>query len=250
VILEKIFAATPPGARRGLRRLKYYVMGRMSPASYWNMAARISATAAISTDCVNEDEFFASGQREADLLRKRGLLGPGVNVINIGCGIGRIENAISGEVASITGVDVSERMVELACEKTRFPNVCFRVVDGKSLEGVESEQYELALSFIVLQHIPRAATASYVLEVARVLKPGGRFLFQIPLRTPGRDHEPPVRHPFGIRYYDRLEIRRLLERAGLQLLGNFDDHGIAPTQSTLDDPRYEFYLAARPTATP
>lgn len=245
MILERILAATPSGARQGLRRLKYHLMGRMSPAAYWDLAARISAKAAIATDCVDDETFFASGQREANLIRRKGLLGPDVRVINIGCGIGRIENAIWEEVASIVGVDVSSRMVELARRKVQASNVSFRTVDGKTLNGIESERYQLCLSFIVLQHIPRSATASYMSEVGRVLKPGGRFLFQIPLRTSGRHSEPPADHPFGIRFYTRQEISELLERAGLRLLENFDDRGEAPTESALDDPSYEFFLAVR-----
>jgi SAM-dependent methyltransferase len=247
LILEKMFGATPPAAREGLRRLKYRLMGKMSSATYWNIAAKISAQAAICTDCVNEKDFFASGQREANLLRSKGLLRPDVRVINIGCGIGRIENAIRAEVASVTGVDVSSHMIKLARKKVRFANVTFRTVDGISLRGIESEQYDLCVSFMVLQHIPRSATANYILEVSRVLTPIGRCLFQIPKRTPGRNSEPSEDHPFGLRYYSRQEVRDLLERSGLELLGNFDDRGQEPTSTMLDDPSFEFYLARRPT---
>jgi SAM-dependent methyltransferase len=246
VILEKILAATPIGTREGLRWLKYRVMGRMSPAAYWNIAARISAKAAICTDCVDEQAFFESGRREANLLRKKGVLGPQVHAINIGCGIGRIENAICVEVASVTGVDISSRMVEMARQRVPALNVEFRTVDGRSLNGIESEHYDLCVSFIVLQHISRASTANYFLEVGRILKPDGHFLFQIPLRTSGRDAEPPANHPFGVRFYSREEVAELLQRGGLRLLEHFDVQGdVAPTE-TLDDPRYEFYLACRP----
>lgn len=244
MILERIFAATPPAAREGLRKLKYRVMGRMSPAAYWNLAAKVSAKAAICTDCVEEEDFFASGAREAELMRLKGLLGREMRVLNIGCGIGRVENAICAEVASVTGVDVSTRMIELARQKVRAPNVNFHPVDGRSLQGIESEQYDVSVSFMVLQHIPRSACASYIVEVARILKPGGQFLFQIPLRTPGGNSEPPRDHPFGLRYYTQQEVWDLLERAGLEPLGCFNDKGQHSTK--VDDPSYEFYLARRP----
>ncbi len=222
-------------------------MGKMSPSAYWNMAARISAKAAICTDCVDEKSFFASGQREGSLLCKKGLLGPEVHALNIGCGIGRIERAICKEVASVTGVDVSSRMVKMARRKVVAPNVQFRVVDGRSLSDLESEHYDLCVSFIVLQHISRFATRSYIAEVARVLKPGGSFLFQLPLRTASRSSEPPPDHPFGIRFYTREQVLELTRAAGLQLLCYFDDQGNSPASNKIPDlEKYEFYHAIRP----
>jgi len=227
--------------------MKYHLLGKMSPSAYWNMAARISAKAAICTDCLDEESFFASGQREAGLLRKKGLLDPDVDALNIGCGIGRIERAICNEVASVTGVDVSSRMVKMARQKVVAPNVRFHVVDGKSLNGLESDYFNLCLSFIVLQHISRAATRSYLTEVARVLKPGGSFLFQLPLRTPSRNSEPPPDHPFGIRFYTREQVSQLTQEVGLRLLGYFDDQGNSPASDSVPDvEKYEFYHAVRP----
>jgi SAM-dependent methyltransferase len=249
LILEKIFAATPLSARQYLRKVKYYLMGRMSSAAYWNMAAQISAKAAICNDCVDEAEFFASGQREANLLRKKQVLGPRVQVIDIGCGIGRIENSIFSEVRSVLGVDVSSEMIALAKQKVRAANVDFRTLDGKSLNDVESGSYDLAISFMVFQHLPRLVTAAYMAETARVLKPGGRFLFQLSLGTPGRGSEPPANHPFGCRFYLPEEVREMLHKAGLEPLERFDLEGNpAPAELTLADPKYDVYLAQKPFA--
>lgn len=246
MILERILSVTPLGTRRVMRKFKYYLMGNMSSASYWNAAAKISAKAAIYTDCVDDRQFFESAEREASLSRKKGVLGPQVRALDIGCGIGRVENAIHREVRSIVGVDVSEEMLKRARWTVRAPNVSFRVVDGRSLNGIESGHYDLCLSFMVLQHIPRAAVANYVLEVGRVLKPGGRFLFQIPLPEPNGASEPPADHPFGVRYYTTSEVRELLRRAGMILLERFDEKAVpAPEDPTLDGPAYQFHLAQR-----
>jgi ubiquinone/menaquinone biosynthesis C-methylase UbiE len=224
-------------------------MGKMSPAGYWNLAARVSAKAAIVTDCIDEQQFFASAQREANLMRLKGLLGPEARVINIGCGIGRIEHAIHSEVGSIVGVDVSSRMVELARQKVNFPNVSFRTVDGKSLDGFQSGAYDLCLSFVTLQHIPRANVSSYLAEVARVLRPLGHFLFQIPIGTRDQACEPPANHPFAMRFYSRREILELLQQSGMQLLECFDAEGNpAPADLNLENPLCEFFVARRPAA--
>jgi SAM-dependent methyltransferase len=246
--LERIFSVTPPAARDGLRRVKHWLLGKMSPAAYWNLAARVSAKAAICTDCVDEKEFFESGKREAELLRRKGLLSLDENVLNLGCGIGRIENAIYKEVNSILGVDVSSRMVELARQKVPAVNVRFQTVDGKTLAGIASEQFDLFVSFIVLQHIPRPSVASYIAEVMRVLKPGGRFLFQIPIRTDGTSPEPPPEHPFGMRYYLPEEVDSLLQKAGLVLRERFDAQDRpAPFGAAGLLREYEYFLAVRPS---
>jgi SAM-dependent methyltransferase len=221
-------------------------MGNMSSASYWNTAAKISAKAAIHTDCVDDQQFFESAKREAGLARKKGVLGPRVRTLDIGCGIGRIENAIHKEVHSIVGVDVSEEMVKRARETVRAANVSFQAVDGRSLNGIESEVYDLCLSFMVLQHIPRTAVANYIKEVGRVLKLGGRFLFQIPLPEPNGASEPPANHPFGVRYYTASEVENLLRSGHMSLLERFNEEATpAPDDPTLDGPGYQFYLAQR-----
>jgi ubiquinone/menaquinone biosynthesis C-methylase UbiE len=220
-------------------------MGSMSSSSYWDLAARVSAKAAIYTDCVDDEQFFNSGKREVNLARKMGLLGPSVSALDIGCGIGRVENAICGEVGSIVGVDVSKEMVRKARETVRAANVSFRSVDGQSLQGIDSERFDLCLSFMVLQHIPRTAVASYLIEVGRVLKPGGRFLFQIPLPRAGGAKEPPADHPFGVRYYAVDDVRELLSSAGMVLLDRCDVNSVSAPESSESEPQYEFYLARR-----
>jgi len=228
-----------------MRRFKYRLLRNMSSADYWNMAARISAKAAICTDCTDEKQFFESGTRDVELVRKKGLLGPHVHAIDIGCGIGRLENAIQREVGSILGVDVSREMVKRAREQVKASNVSFQTVDGRTLSGIPSANYDLCLSFVVLQHIPRASVASYIREVGRVLKAGGHFFFQIPLRVPGREAEPPSNHPFGMRYYTSLEVEDLLRPARLVLLQQFNREGVVAHDDSAHDPEYEFYLAKR-----
>jgi SAM-dependent methyltransferase len=246
MILERLFSATPQSTRRVIRKVKYYVMGSMSSASYWNTAAKISARAAIHTDCVDDQQFFESAKREANLARKMGVLGPNVRTLDVGCGIGRVEHAIHAEVHSIVGVDVSYEMVRRARDTVPAQNVSFQTVDGRSLNGIESEHYDLCLSFMVLQHIPRAAVTNYVIEVGRVLKPGGRFLFQIPLPEPNGAPEPPANHPFGVRYYTVGEVEDLLRSGRMILLERFNEEAArAPDDPALDGPEYQFYLAQR-----
>ncbi len=252
----RLFAVTPRPLRRILRRLKYAAMARMPQARYWNLAALISPTAAILTDCADERDFFESATPLVELTRKLDLLGPRVRVIDIGCGIGRYEQAICHAVESVLGVDVSSRMVELARKKVQEDNVRFQLVDGCSLTGVPSTQFHLCFSCYVFQHMPRSAVASYFLEVARVLHQGGHFLFQIPTvggptyrraLQNGLPGEPPPQHPFGVRCYSIEEMTDLLRKAGLELVNRYDEEGRGTPANASDDPEYEYFLAQKLT---
>jgi ubiquinone/menaquinone biosynthesis C-methylase UbiE len=77
---------------------------------------------------------------------------------------------------------------------------------------------DLVVSFETIEHVPDAE--ALVLEIRRVLKPGGRLV----LSTPNRDFGPPERHtgnPFHIREFTADELRDLLRASfeNVQLFG-------------------------------
>lgn len=219
---SSVFEHTPKPVRNLLRRLKYYTLAKLPGRVYWNFASRVSATAAIITDCTDEKEFFESGRDQAQQLEHLGLLGPQARVLDIGCGIGRVLNCIYPKVGSVLGVDISDHMIELAREKIKASNVSFQRVDGKSLEGLVSGSFNSCYSFFVFQHIPRSSVANYFREVYRVLKPDGRFLFQMQISEDSTRRDPPADHPFGIRFYSVSEVGDLLAKAGFAVVGRYD----------------------------
>ena len=77
----------------------------------------------------------------ADYLRSRGLLGPDCDVADIGCGPGRFAAAFAETARSVTGFDLSERMIHYAAEHVKrlgLDNVSFRVCDFQTLD-IEAE---------------------------------------------------------------------------------------------------------------
>lgn len=103
------------------------------------------------------------------------------NVLEIGCGVGRLLK--DGYV----GVDISTEMLEIC--RSRKPN---RVVhnNGRTLPFEENE-FDFVYSYLVFQHIPEEAVMGYIDEAYRVLKPGGKFIFQCIL---GTEDEPFSKH--------------------------------------------------------
>jgi SAM-dependent methyltransferase len=147
------------------------------------------------------DRFWA--QAEDDLRMIFDAVGvpvsslAGADVVEIGCGVGRLTRVLARTAASVRALDVSPRMIELAREHNpSLEGVEWIVGDGTSLAGIESGSADVCVSHVVFQHIADpAVTLGYVREIGRVLRPGGFTVFQV-------SNDPAVhaaRRPLGAR---------------------------------------------------
>ena len=131
----------------------------------------------------NLERFWAEGERDLDaLLSALGAsIEPGDQVLEIGCGVGRLTRVLSARARSVAALDVSERMLDLAREHNQeLANVDWLLGDGSTLAGVPSASADACVSHVVFQHIPDPqVTLAYVREIGRVLRPGGWAAFQI-----------------------------------------------------------------------
>src|SRR5438309_3359853 len=153
--------------------------------SYWDEGARRNAFWYVDTslDYANPDldQFFETGR----LIVSEALQDAPVNprgkalAVEIGCGLGRVCQALASRFDRVIGVDVSPEMLDRARLLVDEPNVEFLLGDGVSLGGVPTASADLVLSFTVFQHIPRVSVIrDYLTEAGRVLKPGGVLVFQ------------------------------------------------------------------------
>jgi SAM-dependent methyltransferase len=129
------------------------------------------------------ERFWAEGEEDLDrLLNALGeSIDPEYEVVEIGCGVGRLTRFISVRAASVRALDVSAKMLELAQEHNgALTNVEWLKGDGSSLAGIASGSADCCVSHVVFQHIPDPrVTLEYVREIGRVLRPGGWAAFQI-----------------------------------------------------------------------
>ena len=127
--------------------------------------------------------FWEEGERAVDdLLGRLGVaLAPTDDVVEIGCGIGRLTRAIAGRARTVRALDVSPRMLELAREHNPgLAGVEWIEGDGATLAGIEDTSADACISLVVFQHIPDPEiTYGYVREIGRVLRPGGWAAFQV-----------------------------------------------------------------------
>jgi 2-polyprenyl-3-methyl-5-hydroxy-6-metoxy-1,4-benzoquinol methylase len=79
----------------------------------WDIRAITNSAAIRNISRVeNENQFDVSGERTANELKK--FIEPKSIVLDVGCGIGRIERFLAPHCKEIHGVDISQRMVKLA----------------------------------------------------------------------------------------------------------------------------------------
>lgn len=101
----------------------------------------------------------------------------GEQVLDISCGTGLVTFPIAkavGEDGQVTGVDLSEKMIEQAeseAEDKRISNVSFHHMDAEELDLPDSS-FDVAINSLGLMYYPDPDKA--VSEMYRVLKPGGR----------------------------------------------------------------------------
>ncbi|MEZ5965300.1 MAG: class I SAM-dependent methyltransferase [Planctomycetota bacterium] len=188
----------------------------------WNKRARDDARFYIATSIEGtEAAFDASGKSDVghffDGLGE--LLHGDQVVLDIGCGIGRMDRHIAPRVARLVGIDVSGEMVARARARLGdLGNVEFVEGDGTSLRPLGDATFGLVFSHIVFQHIPRFVTRGYFREVHRVLRTGGEFVFQLPEAVPGAPQDPPDDDTFEMRFWREEDVRAELEACGFTWL--------------------------------
>jgi len=135
----------------------------------------------------NHEEFFATGHSEVEALvaeaRRFGLPWQRRRGLDFGCGIGRLTQALAAHVDEVLGLDVAPSMIAHARAANRHGDrVRYEVQAAPPLSAVASGSTDLVITGRVLQHIAPRYARAYVLELARVLAPGGFLSFDLPAR--------------------------------------------------------------------
>ncbi len=102
---------------------------------------------------------------------------PGASVLDLGVGAGRTTPALTERAGRYVGIDVSPTMIEAA--RRSFPGVDLRVGDAAELGELADGTFDVVLfSYNGIDYLhPDAARHRCLTEVARVLRPGGRFVY-------------------------------------------------------------------------
>ena len=156
----------------------------------WDERARKNARHYVATmkEEWSDKEFFDSGDEWIryfvlpDLPLICGNRLPSeMRILEIGCGAGRMTRGLSEIFGLVDAVDVSSEMVAIArTALAERPNVSLHVNNGIDLSHFGNAEFDFVFSAIVFQHIPsKSIVMNYLREVARILRPGSVFKFQV-----------------------------------------------------------------------
>jgi 2-polyprenyl-3-methyl-5-hydroxy-6-metoxy-1,4-benzoquinol methylase len=113
-------------------------------------------------------------------LRRRFLidaLAPGERLLDLGCGEGSFAVAASEAGADVVAADVAAEPIRRA--RALHPGLDLRVIDGEGVWELDDAGFDVVWAGEVIEHV--ADTASWLSELRRVLRPGGRLLLSTPL---------------------------------------------------------------------
>jgi ubiquinone/menaquinone biosynthesis C-methylase UbiE len=104
----------------------------------------------------------------------------GLAVLDLACGEGYNTRILARKGAKVTGIDFSDKQIELARQEERRENlgIEYMVMDAADLTILPDSSFDLVTCFMALQDVENYRKA--VSETSRVLKLNGRFVFSIP----------------------------------------------------------------------
>lgn len=155
----------------------------MSVSSYkdfWNNQASSPESAVSAVDGSQSEEVVQhTGRWSAAQVQAALDIGAQDDVLELGCGIGRIGRELAPQCRHWTGVDISENMIHHAETRMRgLENVCFHRLERSSLDMLDDNSIDKAYSIAVFCHMDKEDLYLYMQELHRVVRPGGTLFVE------------------------------------------------------------------------
>ena len=147
-------------------------------AAFFDHAVRHSPEASVALYSLGDPMILAAATAEVVAwLEGQGLLRAGMDVLDLGCGIGRVAAALAPHCRSVLGLDVSAGMVAEARRRhAGLPGVRFEQAPGTDLDALAPGAFDLVVAVdsfpYIVQTGPETADR-HVAGAARALRPGG-----------------------------------------------------------------------------
>lgn len=139
----------------------------MGESTYDEIAEWYDAWAGPS---IRDDPFFLSAEA---------LMGDisGQHICDLACGQGRVSRYLADRGADVVGIDLSAKLLRIALrhEETEPRGIEYLQANVHNLESVGDGSFDGVICFMALMDIPDMAAT--LRAVARILRPGGWFVF-------------------------------------------------------------------------
>jgi SAM-dependent methyltransferase len=150
---------------------------RANYAQVWDRASQTESAARTSV-CGTDDanEWARSGEATAGDVRDLAAVTSSDDVLEIGCGAGRVGRFLAPYCRRWLGGDVSQNMLRFAAESlVDLPNVSTVQLNGYDLTGVADGSLDVVYCTGVFMHLDEWERFRYIQDARRVLRPGGRL---------------------------------------------------------------------------
>ncbi|MBU0647943.1 methyltransferase domain-containing protein [Patescibacteria group bacterium] len=210
-------------------------------------AKKLIDATAQSYDTIS-DLFSATRQYNWEEIKKivHQYAEPRQNIIDIGCGNGRLYNTLRNYDTNYLGIDISSKLITEA--KKLWPQANFQIGDFFDIP-VKDNSIDIIFAIAFFHHIPSEQFRQQaLLETHRILKPSGLFImtnwnlyqpkyeqyinsnFQMSKDLDENDALIPWKNPQGQKLTDRYyhaftleEIKNLLKSNNLKVIRNYQN---------------------------
>lgn len=97
------------------------------------------------------------------------FLATSASVLDVGCAVGNVADAIASKGYEVDGIDISSKMIEIA--KRTVPGARFFVGDVYTYSF--EKQYDAIIAFAFIHLFPRGEVVKMLNKFKEILKPGG-----------------------------------------------------------------------------
>jgi SAM-dependent methyltransferase len=151
------------------------------------------------------EQVLASGRDDFAIAQRVTGMQTGANLtaVEIGCGVGRMTQALGQYFGRVIGLDVAPLLLEQARQRNTNPNITFEQVDGQRLH-CSADVIHTVFSYEVLYILEPKVFGQYVRDAFQMLTPNGEFVFQM--------NVDPLRWTTRLSYF----IRRQLWKVGVK----------------------------------
>jgi ubiquinone/menaquinone biosynthesis C-methylase UbiE len=157
----------------------------------------------------------------------------GLQVLEIGCGIGTDAVNFARAGAYYTGIELSGTSLDLARRRFELLGLAGRLIEGNAEElnsHFESATFDLVYSFGVIHHTPHPNAV--LAQARRVIRPDGQFRLMLYAKNSWKDvmidsgiDQPEAQSGCPIAFtYTRHEVREMLAAASFETISITQDH--------------------------
>jgi ubiquinone/menaquinone biosynthesis C-methylase UbiE len=137
-------------------------------------------------------------------------------ILEIAPGFGRMTQFLSILAKELIVVDLNQTCIDKTKQKLKHHVLAYFVNDGKSIPKVKNNSQDLVFSFDSFVHFHKNVTDEYLLEINRILKPGGHGYIHHSWLYGGKDQS--FKNIGGRANMNPEEFKELVEKHGMEII--------------------------------